>query len=74
MAIVLREQLKRFGFATDFAYTSGDAIILAGETQYCVILTDPQLRDGDGIDLIARLRALPEHAEPRSSSFRQIQT
>lgn len=62
-AIVLREQLRQFGFATDFAYTAADAITLAAATRYRVILTDLQLPDGDGIDLIEQLRAQSEYAE-----------
>jgi DNA-binding response OmpR family regulator len=62
-AIVLREQLRRFGFATDFAYTAADAITLAAATPYCVVLTDLQLPDGDGIELIVQLRALTEYAD-----------
>jgi CheY-like chemotaxis protein len=63
MAIVLREQLRQFGFATDFAYTVADAVTLAAATRYCGILTDLQLPDGDGIDLIAQLRDMPEYGE-----------
>jgi len=62
-AVVLREQLRLFGYATDFAYTVADAITLATATRYSVIITDLQLPDGDGIDLIVRLRALPEYGD-----------
>jgi PAS domain S-box-containing protein len=63
MAVVLREQLRRVGFATDFAYTAGDAITCTEATQYCAILVDLLLPDSNGIDLIVRLRELPQYAE-----------
>ena len=62
-AVVLREQLRLCGYATDFAYTVADAITLAEATRYSAILTDLQLPDGDGIDLIARLRAQMEYGD-----------
>lgn len=63
LAAVLREQLRQAGFGTDFAYTAGDAIACSVETQYCAILVDLLLPDGDGIDLIVRLRELPQYGE-----------
>lgn len=62
-AVVMREQLRQFGFATDFAFTLADATVLATATQYCVVLADLRLPDGNGLDLIASLRAKPEYAE-----------
>ena len=63
MAAVLREHLKQAGFATDFAYTAGDAITAATGNQYCAILVDLLLPDGNGIDLIVRVRELPGYNE-----------
>lgn len=63
LAAVLREQLRQAGFATDFAHTSGDAIACAAATQYCAVLVDLLLPDGDGIDLIVRLRELPQYSD-----------
>ena len=63
MAAVLREHLKQAGFATDFAYSATDAIQCAMAAQYCAILVDLLLPDGNGIDLIMRLRELPQYGE-----------
>ena len=62
-AVALREQLRQVGFATDFAFTVGDAIICAAATQYRAILVDLLLPDGDGISLILRLRELPQYCD-----------
>ena len=63
MAAVLREHLKQAGFATDFAYSATDAMQCAMAAQYCAILVDLLLPDGNGIDLILRLRGLPQYGE-----------
>jgi len=60
-ALTLREQLRQAGFATDFAYSAGDAITCAVATRYYAVLVDIHLPDGDGISLIVRLRALPQY-------------
>ncbi len=62
-ALTLRQQLGQVGFATDFAYTAGDGFARAETVQYQAILMDIQLPDGDGISLIARLRALPQYRD-----------
>ena len=62
-ALTLREQLRQAGFATDFAYSAGDALTRAVATQYRAILVDIHLPDGDGISLIVRLRALPQYRD-----------
>ena len=62
-AVVLREQLSKAGFATDFSFTAADAIKCAMARQYGAILVDLTLPDGDGIDLIVRLRDLPQYRE-----------
>jgi DNA-binding response OmpR family regulator/nitrogen-specific signal transduction histidine kinase len=60
-ALTLREQLRQIGYATDFAYSAGDALARATASQYHAILVDIHLPDGDGVSLIARLRALAEY-------------
>jgi signal transduction histidine kinase len=62
-ALTLREQLRQAGFATDFAYSVGDALARAVATRYHAILVDIHLPDGDGVSLIVRLRALPQHRD-----------
>jgi signal transduction histidine kinase len=62
-ALTLREQLRRAAFATDFAYSEGDALKRAMATQYHAILVDIHLADGDGISLIVRLRASPQYRD-----------
>jgi signal transduction histidine kinase len=62
-ALTLREQLRQSGFATDFAYSVGDALARATETRYHAILVDIHLPDGDGVSLIVRLRALSQHRD-----------
>ena len=62
-ALTLREQLRQNGFATDFAYSAGDAFTCAATTQYRAILVDIHLPDGDGINLIVRLRELPQYRD-----------
>jgi signal transduction histidine kinase len=60
-ALTLREQLRQVGYATDFAYSVGDALARATVSQYRAILVDIHLPDGDGVSLIVRLRALPQY-------------
>ena len=62
-ALTLREQLRQAGFATDFAYSAGDALTRAVATRYHAILVDIHLPDGDGVSLIVRLRALPQYRD-----------
>jgi signal transduction histidine kinase len=62
-ALTLREELRRVGFATDFAYSEAEALTCAATTQYRAILVDIHLPDGDGISLIARLRELPQYRD-----------
>lgn len=68
MAAVLREHLKQAGFATDFAYSATDAMQCAMAAQYCAILVDLLLPDGNGIDLIMRLRGCRNMARRPSLS------
>ena len=62
-ALTLRQHLRQAGFATDFAYSVGDALARAVATQYRAILVDIHLPDGDGVSLIVRLRALPQYRD-----------
>jgi signal transduction histidine kinase len=62
-ARMLREQLRQAGFATDFAYSAGDALRRAAATQYHAILVDIHLPDGDGVSLIVRLRELSQYRD-----------
>jgi PAS domain S-box-containing protein len=57
VATVVRERLRRAGFAVDFAHTVAAALARTNTTRYAAILVDRQLPDGDGIGLIVRLRA-----------------
>jgi len=62
-AVALREQLRPAGFATDFAFTAGEAIARAEATQYCAILIDLMLPDRNGLSVILRLRQLPQYSD-----------
>ena len=55
-AIVMRERLRLAGYAADFAYTANAAIDRATASDYAAFLVDLQLPDGDGLDLMIRLR------------------
>jgi PAS domain S-box-containing protein len=57
VATVVRERMRRAGFAVDFAHTVAAALARTNTTRYAAILVDRQLPDGDGIGLIVRLRA-----------------
>ena len=59
-AVVLCERLNKEGFLVDVALTADEAIIKVAKTSFGAILVDLQLPEGDGIDLIKRLRALPQ--------------
>jgi len=63
VAKVVRMRLRPAGFAVDFAHTPEIALSRAADRCYAAILVDLKLRDHDGIDLIARLRAQPEHRQ-----------
>jgi PAS domain S-box-containing protein len=63
MAQIIRMRLRIAGFAVDFAHTTDAALARAGATRYAAILVHQQFEDGDGIDLIMRLRAQPDHAD-----------
>jgi signal transduction histidine kinase len=62
-ALTVREKLGQAGFAIDFAYSVDDAFTCAAAVQYRAILVDIQLPDGDGINLIVRLRELSQYRD-----------
>jgi len=62
-ALMLREQLRQVGYATDFAYSVSDALPCAVATQYHAVLVDMHLPDGDGVSLILRLRELAQYRD-----------
>jgi signal transduction histidine kinase len=62
-ALTVREKLGQAGFAIDFAYSVDDAFRCAAAVQYRAILVDIQLPDGDGINLIVRLRELSQYRD-----------
>jgi signal transduction histidine kinase len=62
-AVALREQLRPAGFATDFAFTAGEAIARAEATPYCALLIDLMLPDRNGLSVILRLRQLPQYSD-----------
>jgi signal transduction histidine kinase len=62
-ALTVREKLSQAGFAIDFAYSVDDAFTCAATVQYRAILVDIRLPDGDGINLIVRLRELPQYRD-----------
>jgi PAS domain S-box-containing protein len=56
IATTLRMRLRSTGFSVDFAHTIAAAITRAETTAYAAILVDLRFPDGDGLDLITRLR------------------
>jgi PAS domain S-box-containing protein len=66
-AMGIRDGLKEFGFATDFAHGRADAISRTAATRYGVIVVDLDLPDGDGPALIRDLRAQPPGGKRRET-------
>ncbi len=62
-ALALREHLRPFGFAADFAFTAAEAIGRASETQYHAVLVDLLLPDRNGLSVIMRLRQLAQYRD-----------
>ncbi len=60
IAHALRIGLGANGLKSDFAYSPASAITRAQTAAYVAILVDLDLPDGGGIDLIRRLRQLPQ--------------
>jgi len=58
-ALALREGLRPFGFSADFAHDPQSATARAPAHPYAAILVDLDLADGEGANLIGRLRAEP---------------
>jgi PAS domain S-box-containing protein len=61
IAVVMRERLRLAGYAADFAHTAQAAIDRAAAADYAAFLIDLQFPDGDGVDLMVRLRAQPRY-------------
>jgi nitrogen-specific signal transduction histidine kinase/ActR/RegA family two-component response regulator len=62
-AVALREQLRAVGFATDFAFTAGEAITRAVATEYRAIVVDLMLPDRNGLSVVLQLRQLPQYCD-----------
>jgi PAS domain S-box-containing protein len=62
VAAVVRMRLRPTGFAIDFAHTIAEAVALTAANCYAAILVDLRLRDGDGIELVSRIRTQTHHA------------
>jgi PAS domain S-box-containing protein len=60
-AVAMRDWLRHAGFAADIAFTMTAALTRAEAAGYAAILVDLQLPDGNGIDLILRLRAQAQY-------------
>ena len=58
---LMREQLMPYGICTDFSYNVADAVIRASTTQYDAVVVDLYLPDGNGVDLIVKLRDLAQY-------------
>jgi PAS domain S-box-containing protein len=63
VAIVVRERLRREGFAVDFAHTVNAAVTRSEATRYAAMVVDLQFPDGDGVGLIVRLRAQSQNRQ-----------
>jgi len=59
-AMALREGLRPFGFATDFAHDAEDAIWRARGNGFSAIVVDFELPDAGGMGLVRLLREQPE--------------
>lgn len=57
MAVLIRRGLLEEGYAADIAPTGEEAIVLAGATDYDVIVLDVMLPGMDGFEVCRRLRA-----------------
>lgn len=63
VATVVRARLRPAGFSVDFAHTPEAAVARADATCYAAVLVDLRLRQSDGIDVILRLRAMPNYRD-----------
>jgi two-component system alkaline phosphatase synthesis response regulator PhoP len=57
LIITLRDRLTREGYAVDVASTAPDALALAGERQFDLVLMDVMLPAGSGVEVCSQLRA-----------------
>jgi len=57
--LLIRSQLDRLGYTTDIAATGRDAIELWIQNHYNAVLTDINLPDINGMELVARLKKTP---------------
>jgi PAS domain S-box-containing protein len=62
-ALAVREGLRQFGFATDFAHARADAMTRTAATHYGAIVVDLELPDGESIGLIGDLRNQPRNGK-----------
>jgi PAS domain S-box-containing protein len=62
-SLVVRQGLRHFGFATDFAHARADAITRAAATPYGAIVVDLELPDGESVGLIRDLRNQPQNGQ-----------
>jgi CheY-like chemotaxis protein/anti-sigma regulatory factor (Ser/Thr protein kinase) len=62
-ALVVRQGLHHFGFATDFAHARADAIARAAAAPYGAIVVDLELPDGESVGLIRELRTQPQNGQ-----------
>jgi PAS domain S-box-containing protein len=63
IAILVRERLRKEGFAVDFAHSVNAAVTRSEATRYAAIVADLQFPDGDGVGLIMRLRAQAQNRQ-----------
>jgi PAS domain S-box-containing protein len=63
VATVLRMRLRPAGFSVDFAHTIAAAMTRADATAYAATLVDLRFPDGDGLDLISRLRERADYRD-----------
>lgn len=59
--VMERELLHSFGLCADTAASAGEALRLAGERVYNLVLLDIRMPDMDGYELAKRLRRLPSY-------------
>ena len=53
----LTQQLEKSGFSVDRAYTAKEAMVLSEQEEYKVGILDLGLPDGNGLDIVKKLRA-----------------